>query len=81
MHSGDAHTAADALRGEDPAQILDDVQIMVDGGDADTQVVAERADREIQAGRCGEEAHRTHMARESFIQGDSAKVQIGRAHV
>lgn len=66
MHASDVHTAADALRGENPTQILDDVQIMVDGGDADAQVVAERTDREIQAGRCGEEAHRTYMARESL---------------
>lgn len=27
--------------------------------------------------RCGEEAHRTYMARESFVQGDSAKVRDG----
>lgn len=41
MHASDVHTAADALRGENPTQVLDDVQIMVDGGDADAQVVAD----------------------------------------
>ena len=37
MHASDVHTAADALRGENPTQVLDDVQIIVDGGDADAQ--------------------------------------------
>ena len=77
----DVDAPLDALAGEEPADVLDDVRVRVHRGDADAQIVAERAHQEVQAGGRGQDVDVADIGGQAFVDADGAEVRHGGGHV
>ena len=77
----DVHASPDAQPREVAAEVLDDVEVGVGRGDADAQVVLERAHRQLDTHRRGQDVDVADIGGEPLVDAYGAQVRHGRRGV